>query len=91
MDYKPAPGHILCKINPDIEEEMGMLVPGGRRSNWAEVVRVGERPFWEKIMEHLSASTKVRKGDQVLLPSVKQTFADGQYACVRKSEIRVLL
>lgn len=91
MDYKPAPGLVLCKVNPDIEEEMGMLVPGGRRSNWAEVIKVGERPFWEKILERLGGSIRLKKGDQILLPSVKQLFADGQYACVRKSEIRVKL
>jgi len=91
MDYKPAPGYILCKINPDIEEEMGMLIPGGQRSNWAEVLEVGERPFWEKILERLGGSVCLRKGDQILLPTVKGTFGDGQYACVRKNEIRVKL
>lgn len=89
MNYKPAPGYVLCEINADIEEEMGMILPGGRRSNWAKVIEVGERPFWEKVLERLGGSVRLRPGDQVLLPTVKGTFADGQYACVRKAEIRV--
>ena len=84
MDYKPAPGVVVCKLNPDVTEKDSFIMPG-QRNNWATVVSIGPRGPMERLFKNF-----LKVGDTVLLPSSRYVF-DEDFCAVKYDEIRTKL
>lgn len=85
MTFHPAPGRVLCRLRPDIEEKDGFVLPDRQMNLVAEILEVG-RPV---TPEDAVIRQELRPGGLVVLPKVKSQLFE-EFVSVRISDINII-